>query len=187
MILKNGYVDTVTAIGDLDGLTFENITFRGVSNTVNLDTNASALYLQGTTKMTNVLVDGCEFVGPASDETTIAITTLNVDGLTVKDSAVDGYTISAYHNPGNGGNITYQNNNFKNIQSGIGFIATDGITVTAIPLRMPTASVWSPAGAMPATPAPRLPFPKISSCLLRKMAMLSVCRTALVLPAWLMM
>lgn len=128
--LKNGYVDTVTAIGDIDGLTFQGITFRNVSTEKNSDTNPSALYLQGTGQISNVLVDGCTFQGPDSDETTIAITTLNVDGLTVQDSTIDGYTISAYHNPGEGGNITYQDNTFKNIQSGIGFIATDGITVT---------------------------------------------------------
>ena len=131
--LKNGQVDTVTAIGDLNGLTFCDLIFRNVSDDVSGDTNPAALYLQGPNEeniMTDVLVENCEFVGPSSREMTVAITTLNVGGLTVKDSTIDGYIISAYHNPGKGGDITYQGNTFKNIQSGIGFIATDGITVT---------------------------------------------------------
>lgn len=128
--LKNGYVDTVTAIGNMDGLTFENITFRGASNAVNLDTNDAALYLQGTEKISNVLVDNCTFQGPASENVTVAITTLNVENLTVQDSTIDGYTMSAYHNPGKGGNISYLNNEISNVTSGIAFIGTDGVTVT---------------------------------------------------------
>ena len=128
--LKNGYVDAVTAIGDLNGLTFDGITFRSASTDNNADLNPAALYLQGTNKITNVTVSNCTFQGPASDSVTIGITTLNVENLTVQNSIIDGYTISAYHNPGNGGNITYKDNEFKNIQSGIGFVGTAGITVT---------------------------------------------------------
>jgi hypothetical protein len=128
--LKNGYVDTVTAIGAMGGLTFDNITFRGASNAINLDTNNAALYLQGTDKISNVLIDNCTFQGPASEDVTVAIATTNVENLTVQNSTIDGYTITAYHNPGNGGNISYLNNEIRNVTSGIAFIGTDGITVT---------------------------------------------------------
>ena len=127
--LKNGSVDTVAAIGDLENLAFQNITFRSASNVVSLDSNPSALYLQGTNTISNVLVENCIFQGPDSEDTTVAITTVGVNGLTVKNSTIDGYTISAYHNPGTE-DVTYQENTFKNILSGIGFIGTDGITVT---------------------------------------------------------
>ena len=127
--LKNGSVDTVAAIGDLENLTFQGITFRSASNEVSRDNNPSALYLQGTNTISNVLVENCIFQGPDSEDTTIAITTVGVNGLTVKNSTIDGYTISAYHNPGTE-DVTYQENTFKNILSGIGFIGTDGITVT---------------------------------------------------------
>ncbi|HJB26592.1 MAG TPA: Ig-like domain-containing protein [Firmicutes bacterium] len=136
----NPQVTDITAIGDIDGLTFEGLTFVGASNVKSLDTNLSALYLQGSSLMKNVTVKNCDFVlnndyvtansGSAEDYSTIAITTLNVEGLTVEGCTIDGYTISAYHNPGNGGNITYKDNTIKNVKSGIAFIATDGITVT---------------------------------------------------------
>ena len=136
----NPQVTDITAIGDIDGLTFEGLTFVGASNVSTGDVNLSALYLQGSSLMKNVTVKNCDFVlnndyvtansGSAEDYSTIAITTLNVEGLTVEGCTIDGYTISAYHNPGNGGNITYKDNTIKNVKSGIAFIATDGITVT---------------------------------------------------------
>ena len=136
----NPQVTDISAIGDIDGRSFEGLTFVGASNVKSLDTNLSALYLQGSSLMKNVTVKNCDFVlnndyvtansGSAEDYSTIAITTLNVEGLTVEGCTIDGYTISAYHNPGNGGNITYKDNTIKNVKSGIAFIATDGITVT---------------------------------------------------------
>lgn len=128
--LKNGYVDTITAIGDFDGLTLESLTFRNVSTEKNGDVNPSALYLQGSSEIKNVTVLGCMFDGPESNDVTIAITTLNVDGLTVEGCTIDGYTISAYHNPGTGGSITYNDNTILNVLSGIAFIGTDGVKVT---------------------------------------------------------
>ena len=130
LTLKNGSVNAVSAIGDIDGLTFDGITFLGASTENNFDTTPSALYLQGLNKMTNVVVKDCMFKGPQLDTTTIAITTLNVENLIVQDSTIDGYTISAYHNPGNGGNITYKDNTIKNVKSGLAFIVTNGVTVT---------------------------------------------------------
>ncbi len=130
----------VTAIGDINGLTFEGLTFVGASNIKNSDTNLSALYLQGANLMKNVTVKNCDFLynsdyatanaGSVEDYSTIAITTLNVEGLTVEGCTIDGYTITAYHNPGNGGEITYKDNTIKNVKSGIAFIATKGVTVT---------------------------------------------------------
>lgn len=131
LTLKNGKVDTVTAVGAIDGLAFEHLTFLGASTEKNLDTTPTALYLQGSPDvMKNVLVDTCVFQGPASDQVTMAITTLNVENLTVKNSTIDGYTVSAYHNPGQGGNIKYEDNTIRNVKSGIGFIATTGVTIT---------------------------------------------------------
>ncbi len=136
----NPQVTDITAIGDIDGLTFEGLTFVGASNIKNSDTNLSALYLQGGSLMKNVTVKNCNFIlnndyvtantGSAEDYSTIAITTLNVEGLTVEGCTIDGYTITAYHNPGNGGSIAYKDNTVKNVKSGIAFIATKGITVT---------------------------------------------------------
>ncbi len=136
----NPQVTDITAIGDIDGLTFEGLTFVGASNIKNSDINLSALYLQGGSLMKNVTVKNCDFIlnndyvsantGSAEGYSTIAITTLNVEGLTVEGCTIDGYTITAYHNPGNGGSIAYKNNTVKNVKSGIAFIATKGITVT---------------------------------------------------------
>lgn len=123
-------LDTLTIIGDIDGVTLRNITFTGVSNAVSLDTNPTALYVQGTPLVKNVTVDSCTFRAPTSDGVILGISTLNVENFQVVNSTIDGYTISAYHNPGAGGNITYKDNTVRNVKSGIAFIGTAGVTVT---------------------------------------------------------
>lgn len=133
-------VTDITAIGNIDGLTLQGLTFVGASNISNLDTNLSALYLQGSPLIKNVDVIDCDFIlnsdyvtsntGSVSGYATDAITTLNVEDLMIQDCTIDGYTMTAYHNPGQGGNITYDGNTIKNVKSGIAFIATNGVTVT---------------------------------------------------------
>lgn len=123
-------LETLTIVGDIDGVLLQGITFTGASNKVNLDTNLSALYIQGMPLVKNVVVDDCTFKAPNVNDITVGITTLNVENLQVKNSLIDGYTISAYHNPGAGGTITYEKNTIQNVKSGIAFLGTDGITVT---------------------------------------------------------
>ena len=128
--LTNGYVDTVSAIGTFDGLVFDNITFVSASTEKNLDSNPAALYIQGYGgAIKNVIVRECDFVAPELDGTTIAITTSgSVEGVLVENSTIDGYTMSAYHNPG-AADIAYENNVISNIQSGIAFVGINGVTV----------------------------------------------------------
>lgn len=130
---------TVVNTGDeLDGLEIKNIDFYGASNKVSLDNNASTIYIQG--KFKNTVIESNKFVLDDSyaNKTTVAITTgAGINGLIVKDNVIDGYTMSAYHNPdwsntsAKGSNdITYTGNEIKNVLSGIYFGAVDGVTVT---------------------------------------------------------
>ena len=118
-------IPAMTVLNSND-VTFQGITFNGADSTLNLDTNPAALYVQNSSAIT---VDGCVFVGDAVEGTAAAITTAaGVEGFEVKNSQIQDYVMSAYHN-GGGKDISYVDNTFENIQSGIAFDGTENVTV----------------------------------------------------------
>lgn len=123
---------------ELSGLAIRNIDFYGASNAVSLDSNLSTVYIQGPYK--DVVIENNQMVLDDSyaNETTVAITTGHeMNGLTVQNNIIKGYTISAYHNPDwsdptakGSKNIVYTGNTIEDVLSGIYFGAVDGVTVT---------------------------------------------------------
>ncbi len=127
----------VSAAENIDGLTVDGLIFTAASNVLSLDSTLSTIYLGSTTgTLKNVTIKNCIFENPKKDvsetvqaDATSAITSGPIENLVIEDCTIDGYSMSAYHNPG-AKSITYRQNTFKNILSGIGFMGTDGITVT---------------------------------------------------------
>ena len=123
---------------ELSGLAIRNIDFYGASNAVSLDSNLSTVYIQGSYK--DVVIENNQMVLDDSyaNGTTVAIATGHeMNGLTVQNNIIKGYTMSAYHNPDwsdptvkGSKNIVYTGNTIEDVLSGIYFGAVDGVTVT---------------------------------------------------------
>jgi hypothetical protein len=130
--LKNGRVDNVNVIGTPDTIydvTLDTLTFMAASVEGNLDVNGSSLYVQNAE---NVAVKNCVFNGPAHADgtyTTAITTTVYVKNFSVENSKISDYTMSGYHNQA-ASEISYTGNTFTNIESGIAFDGTAGVTVT---------------------------------------------------------
>ena len=126
--LKAGENNDISAmtIMNADNITLEGLNFTSASTENNLDTNPSALYVQNAS---GIKVDNCTFDGTAIDGTAVAIATAaGTEDFTVENSTIKDFVMSGYHNTG--ADITYDNNKFENIKSGVAFDGTNGITVT---------------------------------------------------------
>ncbi|MEE0511993.1 MAG: hypothetical protein UDG94_12260, partial [Peptococcaceae bacterium] len=125
-------VSDVTVVGG-NSVSFEGITFDGASTALNLDTNPSALYLQG---VGSVSVKNCVFdLADGNTENTFAIVTSTTANTVVEDCTIDGYKTAGYHNPDTtednslNQSVTYKNNTIQNVPNGVAFVGTKTVVV----------------------------------------------------------